>query len=278
MGWQTLCYSQNRLKEDPIIELTYEIEQHVALITLNRPEKRNAFAPEMLRLWRESLIEAQRSEQVRVVVITGAGPDFCAGGDLDNMRRRINEPAIEKKTFLAEHIQTIPLMLEAIDKPVIAAVNGAATGAGMDMALMCDIRFAEQRSRFAERYISVGIMPGAGGAWFLPRIVGKARALELLWTGRWVYADEALSLGIVNEVVPDGQVLSRALEFAQGLAKAPPITVRYMKRAVQQASTMDLRSHLDLISSHMAVVNSTLDYREALEALTAKRPPQFIGK
>lgn len=232
----------------------------------------------MLRLWREALADAQQSKEVRAIVITGAGQDFCAGGDLNNMRNRVNDSAFEKKSFLADHIQTIPLILETIDKPVIAAVNGSATGAGMDMALMCDIRFAEERSRFAERYIGVGIMPGAGGAWFLPRIVGKACALDLLWTGRWVLSDEALALGIVSHVVPDGTVLAQAIAYAQTLAKAPPITVRYIKRAVQQSETMDLRSHLDLVSSHMAVVTSTQDYREALESVVDKRPATYIGR
>lgn len=232
----------------------------------------------MLRLWREALTEAQHSALVRAIVITGAGKDFCAGGDIENMRKRIDEPAIQKKTFLAEEIQTIPLIMSAIDKPIIAAINGAATGAGMDMALMCDIRFAEQRTRMAERYISVGIVPGAGGAWILPRMIGTARALELLWTGRWVNANEALSLGLVNRVVEDGNVVVEALEFAHGLTKAPPITISYIKRSVQQSITMDLRTHLDMLSSHMAVVNSTHDYREGLHALAEGRAPEFTGK
>lgn len=244
---------------------------------MNRPEKRNAFSPDMLRLWREALLEAQHDDDVRVIVITGAGKDFCAGGDLDNMRKRVGEPALEKKKFLSEQIQTIPLTLASMDKPVIAAVNGSATGAGMDMALMCDIRLAETSSRFAERYINVGIMPGAGGAWFLPRLIGQAKALELFWTGRWVYAEEALELGIVSRVVADGEVLKQAMDLAHTIAQAPPITVRYMKRAVQQAENMELRAHLDLVSSHMTIVTSTQDHREALDALVEKRPPVFKG-
>lgn len=221
--------------------------------------------------------EAQQRREVRAIVITGAGPDFCAGGDLDNMRARLGESPLDRKESLAEQIQTIPLTLSPIDKPVLGAVNGAATGAGMDMALMCDIRVAGERSRFAERYIAASLVPGAGGAWFLPRVIGTARALELLWTGRWVDAQEALSLGIVSEVVPDPEVLPRALELARRIADAPPIAVRMMKRAVMQGLAMDLRSHLDQISSHMAVVTATQDHREAVEALFARRRPTFTG-
>ena len=260
-----------------ISELLFELDGATALITLNRPERRNAFSPELLRLWREALEESQQRKEVRAIVITGAGPDFCAGGDLNNMRARLGEAPLDRKDSLAEQIQTIPLTLAAIDKPVLAAVNGAATGAGMDMALMCDIRIAGEHTRMAERYIAVGIMPGAGGGWFLPRIVGTSRALELMWTGRWVDAAEARSLGLVNEVVPDDQVLERTLALARQLAEAPPITIRMMKRAIQQATSMDLRSHLDQISSHMAVVTSTRDHREAVEALFEKRRPDFTG-
>lgn len=259
-------------------DLKFEVDDGVALLTLNRPDKRNAFSPELLRLWREALLEAQARDDVRAIVITGAGPDFCAGGDLNNMRARLGEPALQRKDSLAREIQVIPLTLAAMDKPVLAAVNGSATGAGMDMALMCDIRIGGERSRFAERYIAVGILPGAGGAWFLPRIVGMSRALELLWTGRWVQAPEALSLGLVSEVGPDDEVLSRTLALAREIAQAPPVTVRMMKRTVQQAMTMDLRSHLDQVSSHMAVVTATRDHREALEALLDKRSPGFTGQ
>jgi enoyl-CoA hydratase/carnithine racemase len=253
-------------QENAISELTFHVDDGVALLTLNRPDKRNAFSPTLLRLWREALLQAQERDDVRAIVLTGAGPDFCAGGDLDNMRARQGEPALQRKESLAQQIQTIPLTLASIDKPVLAAVNGSATGAGMDMALMCDMRICGERTRLAERYIALGILPGAGGAWFLPRLVGTARALELLWTGRWVYPPEALALGLVNEVVPDADVLPRTVAVARQLAAAPPVTVRMMKRAVLQSTSMDLRAHLDQISSHMAVVAATDDHREADEA------------
>lgn len=261
-----------------ITDLLFEIDGHIAVITLNRPDKRNAFSLDLLRLWRESLQEAQQRAEVRVIVVTGAGPDFCAGGDIKNMRARLNDSAIDRKNFLANEIQTIPLTLANVDKPVLAAINGSAAGAGMDMALMCDIRIAGESTKMAERYISAGIMPGAGGAWLLPRIVGTSRALELLWTGRWVKATEALSLGLVNEVVPDSQILEHTLALANRLSEAPPLTIRMMKRSVSQATGMDLRSHLDQISSHMAVINSTDDHREAIDALLEKRKPNFSGR
>lgn len=258
-------------------QLRFEVRDNIATITLNRPEKKNAFTTEMLHAWGDALLECGERDDVHVVVLTGAGDAFCSGGDVGNMKDRAEDSAYQRKVALSERVHRIPLILETFEKPVIVAVNGVATGAGMDMALMGDIRIAASSARFAETYMRVGIFSGDGGAWFLPRIVGTAKALDLLWTARFIDAAEAQSMGIVSRVVPDDQLLTAAYELATQIAAQPPIGVRMMKRAVYQAERMDLRTHLDMASSHMAAIYSTRDHREAVAAFQEKRKPQFSG-
>ncbi|MBD9663227.1 MULTISPECIES: enoyl-CoA hydratase-related protein [unclassified Variovorax] len=259
-------------------ELDFDVSQGIATITLNRPDKRNAFDTPMLRAWAAALEESQARDDVRAIVLTGAGQAFCSGGDVGGMKDRSEDTPLDRKNSLTDRVHRIPLTMLAMDKPVLVAVNGAATGAGMDMALMGDIRIAAASARFAESYVKIGIVPGDGGAWFLPRIVGMSRALELLWTGRFVDAQEALRLGIVSEVVPDESLMDHTLALALRIAAGPPIAIRMIKRAARQAQTMDLASHLDQISSHMAVVYATDDHKEAVAAFLEKRAPVFSGK
>lgn len=259
-------------------ELLFDVSDGIATITLNRPEKRNAFDTAMLLAWTAALEESQARDDVRVLVVTGAGQAFCSGGDVGNMKNRSEDTALERKNSLTDRVHRIPLTMLAMDKPVLVAVNGVATGAGMDMALMGDIRIAATSARFAESYVKMGIVPGDGGAWFLPRIVGMSRALELLWTGRFVDAQEALRLGIVSEVVPDEDLMTKTLELAHRIAAGPPVAIRMIKRATRQAQTMDLATHLDQISSHMAVVYATADHKEAVAAFLEKRQPVFRGR
>lgn len=252
------------------------IEDGVATITLNRPHAANAFTLDMIDQWAEWLVEARTDDNVRALILTGAGRHFCAGGDFKVLDGEVS--AFERKARLTERIHRIPLALEDLDKPIIAAVNGAATGAGMDMALMCDLRFAGRSARFSEAYIRVGLVPGDGGAFYLPRVVGLPKALELLLTGDFVDAEEALRIGLVNKVFDDAQLLQETARFARRLAALPPINVRMIKRAVYRSIDSDLRTSLDLISSHMAVVQTTRDSREALDAFRAKRAPHFSGQ
>src|SRR4051812_6187505 len=257
--------------------LLYDVQDGVATITLNRPEQRNAFTLEMLDLWSEALRDARTNEAVQAVVVTGAGQAFCAGGDVGGMANRGALNALEHKQAL-ELVQRIPLALEELDKPVIAAINGAAIGAGCDMALMCDLRFMAADARLSEGYVRVGLIPGDGGTYFLPRLVGTAKALELLWTGDVIDAPEALRLGIVNRVLPADELLPAVYDFAGRLAKGPAVAIRTIKRAVYQGARMDLRTHLDLISSHMSIIRQTDDHREGAQAYVEKRPPEFQGR
>ena len=257
--------------------LLYEIRDGIATITLNRPERLNAFNREMIDLWLAALQDAQVNDDVQVVVVTGAGRAFCSGGDVGAMAERDQVRGLDHKRWL-EVIHRIPLELERIDKPVIAALNGAAVGAGLDMALMCDLRFAAEGARFSEGYVKVGLIPGDGGTYFLPRLVGAAKALELFWTGDFVDAQEALRIGLVNRVVPPDQLMPTVYEFAGRIAKGPSAAIRATKRAVYQGMRMDLRTHLDMISSHMAFIRQTEDHKEGVQAFADKRPPEFKGR
>jgi len=255
----------------------YEIQDRVALITLNRPEARNAFSPAMISLWNGYLQEARGDDGVRVVVVTGLGDTFCSGGDIRDMAEGRLQ-SWDMKRFVWDGVHRIALTLEDLDKPVIAAVNGAAMGAGMDMALMCDLRVCSERARFAESYINLGVVPGDGGAFFLPRLVGSARALEILLTGEILSAEQARDLGIVNRVVSHEKLMEETLVLAGKMAEKPPLAVRMTKRAVYQGLTSTLRAHLDYISSQLALLTETEDHREAARAFLEKRRPIFQGK
>jgi enoyl-CoA hydratase/carnithine racemase len=255
--------------------LRFEIADRIATITLDRPERMNAFTFEMIDAWAAALAECRTNDAVRVVIVTGAGKAFCSGGDIVAMEERLKSPPAQRKDELFSRIQRIPLALEDLDKPVLVAVNGVATGAGMDLALMGDIRYAATSARFAETYVKVGLVPGAGGAHFLPRLVGAAKALELFWTADFIDAAEAERIGLVNKVLPDAELMPHVRAVAAKITHAPALSVRFIKRAVQQGLRNDLRTNLDLISSHYAVVTAGADHREAVEAFIAKRKPVF---
>jgi enoyl-CoA hydratase/carnithine racemase len=251
--------------------LLFSAADGVAKIVLNRIERMNAFTFEMIEAWTAALARCRTDDAVKVVVVTGAGAAFCSGGDIVEMEDRLDNTPAQRKDELFSLIQRLPLTLEDLDKPVIAAVNGAATGAGMDLALMCDIRYAAASARFAETYVRVGLVPGAGGTHFLPRLVGVAKALELFFTGDFVDAEEALRIGLVNKVLPDEGFLDEVDKIARRIARGPSLPLRMMKRAVYQGLRNDLRSNLDTISSHYAVVTAQPEHKAAVRAFTAAR-------
>ena len=257
-------------------DLEYTVAEGIGTILLNRPHRKNAFTIEMIDQWARILVEARTDPDVRVIVLTGAGDAFCSGVDLSSMDGERPSP-LQRKEHLTDHIHRIPYALEDLDKPVIAAINGVAVGAGMDMALMCDMRIIARSARLSEGYIRVGLVPGDGGCYYLPRLVGQAKALELLLTGDFIGADEAARIGIANHVVDDDELPAATSRLARKLADAPPVAVRTIKRAVYQSARADLRTALDLISSHMSVVTSTQDSAEALAAFREKRPGRYVG-
>jgi len=258
-------------------DLVFEVDQGIATIRLNRPDKLNAFTFPMIEAWLDALKTCQARDDIRVVILTGTGRGFCSGGDVAAMRDRASETAFERKTKLYERILAIPRFLEQFDKPYVAALNGIATGAGLDMALMADMRFAAASAKFSESYIKVGLVPGDGGSWYLPRLIGPARALEMLWTGDFVDAATAERIGLVNAVVPDEKLMEHTYAVARRLAAGPSLAIRMIKRAVYQGMQMSLPASLDMVSSHLGVLSTTTDHREAVAAFNEKRPPVFTG-
>ena len=258
-------------------ELSFEVQAGVATIAINRPDKRNSFTDEMVGRWVQWLDECSRRDDVRVIVFTGTGNSFSSGGDMTSLKDKAAQTPLQAKDRLTGNTQSLTRKVAEIDKPIIAAVNGAAVGGGMDVALMCDVRLAAASARFAQTYARMGLVPGVGGAYFLPRIVGPSAALDLFWTCRWVNAEEALTLGLVNCVFPDAEFRDKVRDYAEQIAGAAPLAVRYIKRLVHQSASTDLLTHLDALSSHIALIRTSADHKEALAAFNEKRTPNFSG-
>ena len=218
--------------------------------------------------------ECDRQDDVRAVILTGAGR--LAAAVMGHGRWPDNRPHITKQRISGE-IQRFPKRLARFAKPIIAAVNGPAAGGGMDLALACDFRTASRSARFAETYGKIGLLPGGGGAYFLPRIVGKARALELLLTAEFIDADTALDIGLVNHVYEDDELMERTHKIAARIASLPPLSMRLIKQTVNEGLESDLATSLDLVSSHIAITRSGPDHVEAINAFREKRPGKFVG-
>lgn len=258
-------------------ELLFDIHEYVATLTLNRPEKLNAFTNPMLHGLVAALDECSARDDVRAVILTGAGRGFCSGGDMGGMgAEQDNRPHITKQHIVGD-IQAFPKRVATFDKPLIAAVNGPAAGGGMDLALACDFRTAARSAKFAETYGKIGLLPGGGGAFYLPRIVGKAKALELLLTAEFIDAETALEIGLVNHVFDDEELLARTGAIAARIASLPPLSMRLIKRTVSAGLESDLATSLDLVSSHIAITKSGPDHGEAIAAFKQKRSAEFVG-
>jgi enoyl-CoA hydratase/carnithine racemase len=257
-------------------DLEFTIDDRIGILRLNRPARKNAFTFAMIDRWAEILRDAQRDPDLRAIVLTGAGGAFCSGVDLDELDPDLRP--FDRKRQLTDQIHQVAMALERLDKPVIAAVEGVAVGAGLDMALMCDMRIVARSARLSEGYIKVGLVPGDGGCFFLPRLVGVAKALELLLTGDVVDGEEAVRIGMANHVVDDGEALDAALRLARRIAGMPPVAVGMIKRTTYQSLRSDLATSLDLISSHFGVVTTTDDSEEALAAFRERREGVFHGR
>jgi len=250
----------------------------VAKLTLNRPDKLNAFNQPMIKAWEKALDDAFSDPAVRVLVLTGAGRAFCAGGDAEEMDSLPDMDSLMRKNYLWENIHRIAMLMDRNDKPVIAAVNGTARGAGCDMALMCDLRIAGTSASFAESYVNFGLISGDAGTYFLPRIIGVARALEIFWTGRLVGSQEAERIGLVNQVVPDSELIDVTMTLAKQIAKQPQQAICMYKRAVYQSQTLALTTHLDMVSSHMAVLQGTAEFAERVDAFRGRKGPKLPAR
>ena len=260
----------------------FERDDAVVTLTLNRPEERNALSTQAN--WDEIVACCERvrtDPTVKVVILTGAGSAFSAGGNVKDMRDKKGISAGNPYAIMRGYqngIQRIPLALYDLDVPTIAAVNGPAIGAGCSLALACDLRIAGQSASFAASFINVALVPGSGCTFMLPRLVGLGRAAEMTFTGRKVGAAEALRIGLVDQVVPDGKLLAESKKLARRLADKSAPVLAMIKDAVNASWSSDLETQLKLEEEYQAAAGGMRDHREAVKAFMEKRPPRFEGR
>lgn len=259
-------------------QIDLSIDDGIATIRLNRPDKLNAFSGTMREDLVRALNDAGEHKSVRVIVITGAGRGFSAGGDIDFMRSLQEKREILEFTKLLGDGSAVVTTIRDIDQPVIAAVNGVAAGAGLNMALSCDMRIASDTARFSASFVKIGLHPDWGGTYFLPRIVGTSRAMDLMMTGRMIEADEALAIGLVDRVVPAERLWDDTTALARAIAWGPPIAIRDIKRAIYESQNNELRMQIRLETEHQIRAFLSADATEGLSAFREKRPPKFRGE
>ena len=258
-------------------ETRFEVAEHIATVTFNRPEQRNALSPIMLEDLAAAVREAQADEETRVLVVTGAGRAFCAGGDVKSMAQIAGGPIPASREQVGQ-IQDVQLQLRRFPKPVIAAVNGAAYGAGLDLACAADFRLAADSASFCEVYVRLGLAPGGGGAWLLPRIVGLTNALDLILSGEPIDAATALRKGLVSRVVAPEALPAATREFARRFVLSAPRGVQVAKRALYRGLEMSLEASLDFVRPQISALRQTEDHKEGLRALRERRLPHFEGR
>ena len=262
--------------------LIVEKSDGIATVTMNRPEDRNALSTrEQFKELVDACADVQADPSIRCLVLTGADPAFCAGGNVKNMRDRTGiagGSGMDIREGYRVGIQTIPLAFSRLDVPTIAAVNGPAIGAGCDLACMCDIRIASDKARFAESFVKLGIIPGDGGAWLLPRAVGLSRAAEMMFTGDPIDAAEAARIGLVSRVVPHGELMAEARKLALRIAANPGHALRIAKHLMREGQRVGIDTSLDQAAALQALAHQTADHKEAINAFLDKRKPAFTGK
>ena len=267
-------------------ELLCRLEDRVAIITLNRPEKKNALSDHLTPALRQTLLDLETKREVGCILITGSGDAYCAGGDIGGMGGNASKdeevserPTAEERVRALIHKQeTLTLRLADHAKPTIAALPGVAAGAGLCIALACDIRVACRSAFVTTAYRNIGFSGDYGGSWLLTQLVGPSKAKELFFTGRRVQSDEALALGIFNNVFEDASFENEALAMAKQIASGPPIAIAFMKEHINRAVTGDLRSNLAMEADRLIRCAATSDHKEAVKAFMEKRTPVFTGE
>jgi len=248
----------------------------VAMLTLNRPDRGNGVVPEMARDILDALTTLEQDRSVRVLVLTGAGPQFCAGADLVEFQRYIAERLpVDHEPYNARVLWPVTQRLVGCRLPIIAAINGGATAGGLDLALACDMRIASTRARMGETYIKLGLNPGNGGTYFLPRLVGSGLAAELAFTGDILDAGRALEIGLVNRVVEPDMLLNETTALAARIAAYPRLALEATKQQLRQSWHLDLISSMNLSFWGVATMSHTEDLKEGIAAAREKRPPRF---
>lgn len=255
--------------------ILYEKRDGIATITINRPQAMNAMNRETIPEFLSGLEDADKDENVRIVVITGAGEKaFCAGLDLKPMRDISVMEAVETSRLG----QKLTLAIEELGKPVIAAINGYALGGGLELAMACDIRIASEKARVGQTEVNVGLLPGWGGTQRLPRLVGKGIAKELIFTGKMIDAKTAERIGLINMVVPPERLRSTVEEFAKEIMSKPPIAIKLVKELVNNSIETDQGTGLMHEAEAFGILSSTEDYREGISAFIEKRKPGYKGR
>lgn len=262
-----------------LVDAILAVDHRVATLTLNRDDVRNELTgTKLVDDIERTVAWINQEDEIAALVITGAGKAFSSGGNVKHMLKRegsFGGNVYEVQKRYREGIQRIPLALQRLEVPSIAAINGPAIGAGFDLACMCDIRIAADTATMAESFVNVGIIPGDGGAWFLQRLIGYQRAAELTFSGRVISAEEAKELGIVLEVVMGIALVERAQEMARSFAAKPPQALRMTKRLMQSAQRMELPDFLDHCAVFQGMCHNTEDHLEAVAAMLEKRAPRF---
>jgi enoyl-CoA hydratase/carnithine racemase len=250
----------------------------VLTLTMSQPETRNALTGNTaVEEFVQACAEIDADRSVRVLILTGEGPAFSSGGNVKDMQRYFQQQ-LSPESIREEYrqgIQRLPQALYHLDVPVIAAVNGPAIGAGMDLTCMCDIRIASEKATFAESFVKVGIVPGDGGAWLLPRVVGMSKASEMAFTGETLTAQEALACGLVSRVVPHDALMDTAMALARKIAANPGGVLRMTKRLLREGERATLESLLEISASFQAIAHMEPDHHEAVRAFVEKRAPKF---
>ena len=259
-------------------------EEHIATITLNRPEKLNAMTPQMTDELLAALNDVDEDDEMRALIITGAGRGFCAGADVGGMAggaEKGSESARDAETLrqgLIHSATRVVPKLQKMQKPTIAMVNGVAVGAGFDLALACDLRVGSENARFRNAFIKIGLFPGWGGTWLYPRVMGVGKALEYLFTGDFIEAKEAERLCVLNRLVPAEELKKETMALAQAIADGPPIAMRLTKLQVYKGLEMDLETALQVAAACETITLSSEDHKEGVAAFREKRPAKFQGK
>lgn len=257
--------------------LILEKGEGVATITLNKPDKLNAISLEMTKDLLSVLEDISRDRAIRAWVLTGAGRGFCSGADLSEPLRLVEPENKQSSSIWLANMNAAVMLMHRMDKPSIAAVNGIAVGAGLSLALACDIRIASDAARFGTIFVKRGFMPDAGCTYFMPRLVGSGHAAELLFAGDIIESAEAERIGLVNRVMPAAELLGAAKELATRIAKGPPIPIKFIKKGIYRALDSALESQLEFETTAAILCRSTEDYNEGMQAFMEKREPIFKG-